>query len=103
MRKAYVEIWCESDDARRKMGHKFEENKRINLAKMLQEYTTDIFGERPAVFKEGEKTVFAFETDDGENVTIYTGDLRKFQDKGLMGLERASLSEDQVATLKQLL
>ena len=105
MRKAYVEIYHVSAGGKRerRVGYKFEEHSRVNIAKMLEGYTTDVLGKNPAVFNAGERIIFAFETDDGGNVTIYTGDLKEFQDKGLNGLMITKIIKDQLATVKLLL
>ena len=100
MRKAYVEIF--DIKQQRRISHKFEENNRINVAKMLTEYTLDILGKNAAIFPYGEKSCFAAEIDDGDGITIYQGDLRKFQDCGLNGLEKMQLDKFKVNFLQRL-
>lgn len=98
MRKAYIEVWDNKE--KRLVGYKLEQNDRINLEKMLNEYTTDIFAKYPAHFSEGERSCLIFVTDDGENVEIYQGDLKKFQDNRLWGLNHIYLTKAQVDLLK---
>ena len=102
MRKAYVELYDESVKPHRRMGYQFEENTRINVDKMLRLYITNILGTHPEVISVGERSCFTYETDDGGNVTIYKGDLKNFQERGLSGLDRIVFSKSQIDMLKEL-
>lgn len=102
MRKAYVELSDISVKPPRRRGYQFEESTRINLDKMLSLYVTNILGTHPEVISEGEKSCFAFTTDDGGNVTVYKGDLKHYQDKGLEGLDEMVISKSQIDMLKRL-
>ena len=42
------------------------------------------------------------EIDDGDGITIYQGDLKKFQDCGLSGLEKMQLDKSKVNCLQKL-